>query len=97
MLIELGQEFGSTTGRRRIANWLNLNKLVYAIKISGVTKLIINKCDILEKLHLYKLFQNNNLYKFNNLNEMKFFIQNQLSHLLNDKIDIIFSGNKEVV
>jgi adenylosuccinate synthase len=95
MLIEMGQEFGSTTGRRRIANWLNLNKLIDAIKISGVTKLIINKCDILEKIHTYKLFQNNNLYKFNTLQSMESFIRNQLLHILNDPIEIIFSGNKE--
>lgn len=94
MLIELGQEFGSTTGRRRIANWLNLNKLTEAIKISGVNRLIINKCDILEKLHIYKLFQNNNVYRFNTITSMQSFIKNQLIHALNDPIDIIFSGDK---
>lgn len=97
MLIELGQEFGSTTGRRRIVNWLNLNKLIDAIKISGTNKLIINKCDILEKLHIYKLFQNNNLYKFNTLQSMESFIRNQLNHALSDPIDITFSGNKESI
>lgn len=95
MLIEAGQEFGSTTGRKRIVNWLNLNKLIDAIKISGVTKLIINKCDILDQIHTYKLFQNNNLYKFNTLQSMQSFIKSQLNHILNDPIEIIFSGNKE--
>ena len=94
MLIETGQEFGSTTGRRRIANWLNLNKLIDAIKISGTNKLIINKCDILEKIHIYKIFQNNNLYKFNSLQDMQFFIKTQLLHILGSPIEIIFSGNK---
>lgn len=97
MLIEVGQEFGSTTGRRRIANWLNLNKLIDAIKISGVTKLIINKCDILEKIHTYKLFQNNNLYKFNTLQSMESFIRSQLNHALNESVEIIFSGNKSSI
>ena len=55
MVIELGKEFGSTTGRKRIVNWLNLNKLIEAINISGVTKLIINKCDILEQINTYKV------------------------------------------
>lgn len=95
MLIELGQEFGSTTGRRRIVNWLNLNKLIDAIKISGTNRLIINKCDILEKLHIYKLFQNNNLYKFNTLQSMESFIKNQLNHILSESLEITFSGNKE--
>jgi adenylosuccinate synthase len=97
MLIEAGQEFGSTTGRKRIVNWLNLNKLIDAIKISGVTELIINKCDILEKIHTYKLFQNNNLYKFNTLQSMQSFIKNQLNHALEEPINIIFSGNKELI
>lgn len=95
MIIEMGQEFGSTTGRKRLANWLNLNKLIDAIKISGITKLIINKCDVLEKIHVYKLFQNHNIYKFNTLQSMQSFIRNQLNHILNEPIEIIFSGNKQ--
>lgn len=97
MIIEIGQEFGSTTGRKRLVNWLNLNKLIDAIKISGTTKLIINKCDILEKIHTYKLFQNNNLYKFNTLQSMESFINNQLNHALTDSIEIIFSGNNKFI
>jgi adenylosuccinate synthase len=97
MIIELGKEFGSTTGRKRIVNWLNLNKLIDAIKISGVTKLIINKCDILEQMHTYKLYQNNNLFKFNSLQTMQSFIKSYLSHSLNDYIEILFSGNKESI
>ena len=95
MLIETGQEFGSTTGRRRIANWLNLNKLIDAIKISVVNKLIINKCDILEKINTYKVYQNNNLYKFNTLTTMQNFIKTQLHYSLEEYIEIVFSGNKE--
>ena len=97
MLIEAGQEYGSTTGRKRIVNWLNLNKLIDAIKISGVNKLIVNKCDILEKIHIYKIFQNNNLYKFNTLQTMQSFIKNQLNHILNEPIEIIFSGNNSKI
>jgi adenylosuccinate synthase len=97
MLIEVGQEFGSTTGRRRIANWLNLNKLIDAIKISGVNKLIINKCDILEKIHTYKLFQNNNLYKFDKLKSMENFIKAQIHHSSEDYIDVVFSGHKSYI
>ncbi|NBW17849.1 MAG: hypothetical protein EBR82_58720 [Caulobacteraceae bacterium] len=97
MIIEVGQEFGSTTGRRRIVNWLNLNKLIDAIKISGINKLIINKCDILEKIHTYKLFQNNNLYKFNSLQAMQSFIKSQINHTLNEYIEIIFSGNRSSI
>ena len=97
MLIEIGQEFGSTTGRKRIVNWLNLNKLIDAVKISGVTKLIINKCDILEQIHTYKIYQNNSLYKFNTLQAMQSFIKSYTSSNVNDYVEIIFSGNKNTI
>ena len=38
-LIDLGEEYGTTTNRRRLFNWLNFPKLKQAIKISGTTKL----------------------------------------------------------
>jgi adenylosuccinate synthase len=94
MIIDIGQEFGSTTGRKRIVNWLNLNKLIDAIKISGVTKLIINKCDILEKVHAYKLYQNNNLYKFDTIQAIKSFIKSHINHSSDEYIEVLFSGDK---
>jgi len=97
MIIELGKEFGSTTGRKRMVNWLNLNKLIDAIRISGVTKLIINKCDIFEQMDTYKLYQNNDLYKFDTLSAMQSFIKTYLNHSINDYIEVIFSGNKESI
>jgi len=47
---DLGMEYGVTTGRRRIVNWLNLDKLIDAINLSGTTHLIVSKCDILQNL-----------------------------------------------
>jgi adenylosuccinate synthase len=91
-VIDLGQEYGSTTGRKRLVNWLNLNKLKEAVKISGITKLIINKCDILQKLNKYKLFLNNNLYNTNDFIQMKNMIKNYIND--NEYCEIVFSGNK---
>lgn len=47
----LGNEFGSTTGRKRQCNWLDLQKLNKAIDINSCTHLILSKCDILRKLN----------------------------------------------
>jgi adenylosuccinate synthase len=91
-IIDLGQEYGSTTGRKRLVNWLNLNKLKEAVKISGVTKLIINKCDILQKLNKYKLFLNQNLYNLNDFIQMKNMIKNHINDT--EYCEIVFSGNK---
>lgn len=41
-----GNEFGATTGRPRMCGWLDLFALRYAIEISGVNKIFINKVDI---------------------------------------------------
>ncbi len=41
-----GNEFGATTGRPRMCGWLDLFALNYAINISGVNKIFINKSDI---------------------------------------------------
>lgn len=43
---EKGQEFGATTGRRRMCGWIDLVALKRAIYLSGVTKVCINKSDI---------------------------------------------------
>jgi adenylosuccinate synthase len=49
-LQKVGDEYGATTGRPRQCNWTNLTLLDKAIKINGVTDLVINKVDILRKL-----------------------------------------------
>lgn len=43
---DVGHEFGATTGRPRMCGWLDLFALRYAIKLSGVNKIFINKADI---------------------------------------------------
>lgn len=73
---ELGNERGVTTGRRRICNWMRLDMLLEAINITGTTHVIINKCDIIEKLGIFKLFEcGNNLVNFESLQNMKNFIR----------------------
>jgi len=51
---EIGGEFGATTGRKRKVRWLDLDGVIKAININGVTKLIINKADILEQVGVFK-------------------------------------------
>lgn len=45
-----GGEFGATTGRPRRTGWLDLPLLSYAIKLNGVTDLIMTKADVLSIL-----------------------------------------------
>lgn len=48
---DLGQEYGSTTGRRRQCNWLDMDRLIKAARINSVTHLIVSKLDILRELN----------------------------------------------
>ena len=76
---EIGNEYGATTGRPRQVNWLNLDKLIKASNINGVTKLIINKIDVLEKVNQYCLTYLNKEIKFQTKVEFKNFIIQKLT------------------
>lgn len=44
---EKGAEFGTTTGRPRRVGWLDLEAVKFALRICGVTQLVITKADVL--------------------------------------------------
>lgn len=93
----IGEEYGTTTGRKRKVNWLNLDKLILAINYSGTTHLVMSKIDILQELKIYKLFHNNNIVEFTSLNEMTNYIEKTLKNKCKMLKDIRFSDNKESI
>lgn len=91
----VGKEFGATTGRKRQCNYLNLDKLIEALKLNQCNICIINKVDILEDIatkhdtsNVLKLYHFDTLIKFNSMEDMKRYITNALNF-----IDVIYSGN----
>ena len=52
---EVGQEFGTTTGRRRRCGWFDAVLLRYAARINGLTDLFLTKLDVLSGLPEVKL------------------------------------------
>ena len=95
-IITEGTEFGSTTGRKRLVNWLNLDKLIQSIRLSGCTDLIINKCDVLETVGKFKVIFENEVIIFYNLDTMKEFITTLIKE--NTSVEtIVFSGSKEQI
>jgi adenylosuccinate synthase len=50
-----GNEFGATTGRPRRCGWIDLVALRYAVMLSGVTKLIITKADVMDNFNPVKV------------------------------------------
>ena len=89
---ELGKEYGSTTGRKRQCNYLNLDNLIDALTINQCNKCIINKTDIVEQVGVFQLYHNQNLVKFKTMEQMKDYIVSKLPF-----IDIVFSGNPNTI
>jgi adenylosuccinate synthase len=44
---ELGEEYGTTTGRERRCGWLDLVGLRFAVRVNGITSLALTKLDVL--------------------------------------------------
>lgn len=55
ILCQQGNEFGSTTGRKRRCGWLDLVALNYACMLNGVTDLILMKIDVLDDFATIKI------------------------------------------
>lgn len=51
----VGNEFGATTGRPRRCGWLDLVALKYAVRINGVTQLMMMKGDVLSGFEKLKI------------------------------------------
>ena len=51
----IGNEFGSTTGRARRCGWLDLNALKYSVMLNGVSELFMMKADVLSSFQELKV------------------------------------------
>lgn len=96
-IAHLGAEYGTTTGRPRKVNWLNLNKLIESINMTGTTDLIISKLDILESAKRYKLIENDNLKNFSCLSLMTSYIKYRIQSECPLNENIIFSSNPQTI
>jgi adenylosuccinate synthase len=94
---QLGHEFGVTTGRRRTVNYLNLDKLIYSINVTGTQTLIMSKCDILEKAEIFKYYYNNELISCKNIKSMKNDIEDILNKNCLHLYTILFSSSPHTI
>ena len=70
-----GNEFGSTTGRKRRCGWLDLDEIKYNAMICGVDKLVLTKSDVLYGFDEVKIFSNGEYKTFkgwNGINSSEF-------------------------
>lgn len=96
-IADLGKEFGVTTGRRRQVNYLNLDALIKAININGVTDLIINKIDILDQLNHWAIIDRGNVVTFSSTTEFRLAILNRVSIECDSIQNSTFSENPYVI
>lgn len=96
-IINEGKEYGTTTGKMRKVNWLNLNKLIDSINISGTNYVIMSKIDVLENVKLYKLLFNETIVEFTSMENMKSYINDVLLNKCNFIKKIIYSNNPEIM
>lgn len=78
LIRETFNEYGATTGRPRQINYFDLDSLIIAANINGVTDVIINKFDALMELNVFKLYYKSDLISFDNGESFKSFIRENL-------------------
>ena len=54
-LIDVGHEFGTVTGRRRRAGWLDCVMLRHAVRLNSLTELALTKLDVLDGFEAVKV------------------------------------------
>lgn len=92
---ELGQEFGATTGRARQCNWLDLRLVEKAARMNGVTKMVFNKIDVMNRAGVWKVLDGKKVVSFKGPEPMKAFIRKRLSFI--SAKSIFFSESAETV
>jgi adenylosuccinate synthase len=93
---EIGEEFGATTGRKRKVRWLDLDGVIKAANINGVTELIINKVDVLEMVGKFQFVYQEHDYTEDTVEGFKSIIEKMIYHDTNVE-SITWSTSPETV
>jgi adenylosuccinate synthase len=93
----IGEEFGSTTGRRRQTNWMNMQTLERAIRMNGVTHIVFSKTDVLRDVGAWAVIDNGKTVAFKNEKAMHAFVLKRLKSFGIPKTRVYFSDSKETI
>ncbi|MDO8561962.1 MAG: adenylosuccinate synthetase [bacterium] len=96
-MVDIGEEFGATTGRRRQCNWMNLQTLERAIRMNGVTHIVFNKVDVLRKVGEWAVYDGKKKIEFKNERSMQTFVLKRLKTLGIPRNRVFFSESKEKI
>lgn len=78
-IAEIGEEYGATTGRRRQCNWIDMELLERAVKVNGVTHIVLSKVDVLREVDAWNVRFKDTVTNFANESEMKQYLTDQFS------------------
>jgi len=93
LIRQVGNEFGATTGRKRQVGWFDIDDVIKAININGVTKLIINKIDVLEQVNTFKVVSDGVIKELISKKDFQEFIITNITPKCPTINEIIFSDS----
>lgn len=88
---EVGSEYGATTGRARQVDFLDVDRLIKAANVNGVTDLIINKTDILREVKHWKSYKDGKLIDLQSEEHFTQFLKNEISANCPEIEKVVFS------
>ena len=94
---DLGEEYGATTGRPRQCNWLDVTRLIRAIKVNGVTHVVLNKMDILRQLDAWKILLGGEVINLGNEDQARLVITRALELGVPHDVKVFFSDQKDKI
>jgi adenylosuccinate synthase len=94
---EVGNEYGSTTGRPRQIGWTNLDDVIKAANINGVTHMVVNKVDVLEKVGAFKVIHKGKEVNFVDKDFFKVFFDSAIKRYCPLIREVIFSESMDTI
>jgi len=96
-LADVGQEYGVTTGRRRKTRWLDLDRLIKSINLTGTNKVIISKVDVLDEVGAFMLYYKEELVARENIGRWKSYVSTLIEIKCPLVTEVTFSSSPETI
>lgn len=96
-IAEAGEEYGSTTGRRRQCNWMDMELMEKAVKVNGVTHVVISKVDVLRSVATWKVRSKDEVIDLESEEKMIAYLTEKLQSWGVPEKNIHFSEDKDKI
>lgn len=80
--LDMLNEFENKQKTNARCNWLNLDRLIRALKINNVNIIFFSRCDILINIHKYKLYHKNELKEFRNWKLFNEYLTKEINNMV---------------